>query len=238
MSRWAVVRLAGGLLLIATGLVWVRHARLDPSHANLYVTVVFCAVTAVYALITFEILLQNQAMARAATDSTQVMERSLRISYAPNLLYRTIGTKDPTLEARKGCTPVDNEDYRIAMAEYAGGGQQKEFIFAIIQNVGRGAATNLAIDASYKVRDSSSTTKNYSVRKQATIQLLETGASVALCICMSKVPTSGDQVEIVLSELTTSDFYRDALSEPPQIIKVGPTNHHVELEVGSVVRIF
>jgi hypothetical protein len=237
MSRWPIVRLAVGLTIILVALVWILRARLDPARANLHVTLLFCAVTAVYALITFEILLQNQAMARAATDSTKVMERSLRFSYAPNLLYLTINTRDPTLDSRVDCTPINNEDYQAAMLEYGGGGQQKEFVFAIVQNVGRGAATNLTIDVNYKIRDSSNTTKNYSVTKQAAVQILESGKAVALCICVSKVPTNGDQVTIISSILTTSDFYRDALDEPPQTFTIEAKSHHVESEPGSVVRI-
>jgi len=75
------------------------------------------------------------------------MERSLRFSYAPNLLYRTINTKDPTLGSKKGFMPVDNEDYQGALREHNSGGQPEEFVFAVVQNVGRGPATNLVIEA-------------------------------------------------------------------------------------------
>jgi hypothetical protein len=201
------------------------------------VTAVICAVTAVYALITYEILVQNQAMAKAATDSTRVMQQTLRFSYAPNLLYRTINRKDPIFKSSERLTPIDNEDYQTALSEHGEGKQQKEFVFAIVQNVGRGAATNLKIGASYDIRNSSNPTKNYSVKKVASVQLLEPGCAVALCICVYKVPSSGDRVQIVSAHLTTSDFYLDALKEPAQTIQVAPNNHHFESEKGSVVQL-
>jgi hypothetical protein len=166
MTWWPRVRVVGGLALLGVGFYWIWHTKLDPNRANLYVTEAICVVTAVYALITFEILLQNQAMARAATDSTKVMQQTLRFSYAPNLVYQTLNTKDPTLGSVPSCTAVDNEDYQSAMGEFGEGGHQKEFVFAIVRNVGQGVATNLGIDATYNIRDKSSASANFSVNKR------------------------------------------------------------------------
>jgi len=148
----------------------------------LYITAIIGAATTVYALITYEMLLQNQTMAQAAGDSTKVMERTLRFSYAPNLLYRTLNTKDPTLQTGKGFTPFNNDDYTRALREFNEGGQPKEFVFAIIQNVGRGPATNLTMEAKYNVWDTNNPNKNYSVNRTASMQILEPNNSVAVCI--------------------------------------------------------
>jgi hypothetical protein len=165
------------------------------------------------------------------------MERSLRFSYAPNLLYRTINTKDPTLGSKKGFMAFDNEDYQGALREHSSGGQPKEFVFAVVQNVGRGPATNLVVEAQYDVRDSTNPMKNYSVKREASIPILEPDKAVALCVYVSKVPTSDDRVELISATFAASDFYRDAMREPAQEIKVVPGNHHFESEPGCIVRL-
>jgi hypothetical protein len=166
------------------------------------------------------------------------MERSLRFSHTPNLLYQTINTKDPTFPARTGfLTPIDNDDYKRARAEFAGGGAQKEFVFAVVQNKGQGAATNLNIEAVYSITDSSNPNRDSTVAKPASVQILEPGKAVALCIFISKVPTADDRVTLVSARLTSSDFYRDAIKEPAQQIDVDTQKHHVELEPGCVVRL-
>jgi hypothetical protein len=238
MSRGRTLRVAFVMILLAVSLIFVWRTKLEPSRVSLFVTATIGAVTAIYALFTFEILIQNQAMAQAAVDSSTFMEQSLRFSHAPNILYKTIDTKDPTFEAKAGAlTPIDNEDYKRAVAEFGGGGQQKEFVFAIVQNKGQGAATGLNIDAVYNVRDSSNPNRDTSVAKQASVQILEPGKAVALCIFISKVPTPGDRVALTSACLTTSDFYRDAISDPPQRIDIDAQKHHVELEAGCVVQL-
>jgi hypothetical protein len=237
MPVWSRVRLVIALILLGAGLYWVLHTKADSTHVTLYVTAIVCAVTTIYALFTYEILLQNQAMARAATDSTRVMQQTLRFSYAPNLIFRTINTKDPTFKELENCTPVNNEDYQRALTEYGEGGQQKEFIFAIIENVGRGAATSLTVDTTYNVTDNSSPAKNYSVNRIAQLALLLPDRAVGLCICVSKVPTNGDRVQIVSATMTTSDYYLDALGQAPHTTEVKPEKHYVELEKGSVVQV-
>jgi hypothetical protein len=177
-------------------------------------------------------------MAKAATDSTNVMERSLRFSFAPDLRYRTVNTRDPTFDTKEFVTPIDNEDYQSAVRESTEGGQQQtEFVFAIVQNFGRGVATNLTIDASYAIHDSTHVPKDSTVRRQAVIQMLEKDKAVALCICMFKVPTNGDQVQIASASVLASDYYRDFLHEPPQTIHIDSKNHYAEPETGSTVRI-
>jgi hypothetical protein len=232
-GRW--IRLIVALALLVGGLVYVFRSSVDVTRATLIVTAVICVVTAIYALLTFEILLQNQEMARAAAESTNVMERSLRFSYAPNLLFRTINVKDPKMEDRKDVVPVDNEDYQTALREFAGGGQAKEFVFAIVQNVGRGAATSLEIDVQYDISDTSSPNRHYTVTKREKIQILRPDTSLALCIWVSKVPTSDDRVDIRSATLRASDFYRDALGETPHRIDIDRNHHQTESEAGCVV---
>jgi len=226
----------GTLLVLAMMGVW--RAKIDPSRMSLLVTAVIGAVTSIYALFTYEILLQNQEMAKAAVDSTKVMERSLRFSHAPNLIYQTINTKDPTFQAKEGLIrPIDNDDYKRARTEFTGG-EQKEFVFALVQNKGQGAATNLTIEASYNITDSSNPNRNTSVVKEASAQILEPGCAVALCIFISKVPTADDRVALVSARLRTSDFYRDAIDEPALEINVDVGKHHVESDPNCVVRLF
>jgi hypothetical protein len=154
MSRRTAIRFAIVVGLLGLGFYFVLHTVMDPPHVTLLVTAVICGVTSIYALITYEILLRNSAMAEAARDSTALMERSLRFSFAPNLLYQTIGTRDPKFQARKGIVPIEDDAYRRAMREYVDG-QQTEFVFGVVRNVGRGAATNVVIDTVYRVTDSS-----------------------------------------------------------------------------------
>jgi hypothetical protein len=101
----------------------------------------------------------------------------------------------------------------------------------------QGAATNLNLHAVYDITDSSNPNRNTSVTKQASVQILEAGKAVALCIFISKVPTADDRVALVSARLITSDFYRDAINEPVQQIDVDPGKHHVEAEPDCVVRL-
>jgi hypothetical protein len=233
---WRAVRLVIVLTVLAVGLVIIGRTRADPGRVTLFITATIGGVTAIYALITYEMLLQNRSMAQAATDSVRVMERSLRFSFAPNLLFRTLNTKDPSLKGKEEFTAIDNEDYKRALREYSGE-RQKEFIFAIIQNVGRGSATNLTVAAQYNVWDTSSPNAHYSLHKDASIQLLEAGKAVALCVYVSKLPTADDRVELVSATIGLSDFYRDALDESAQQIRIDPAAHHIETEADCVVRI-
>jgi len=113
-----------------------------------------------------------------------------------------------------------------------------EYVFCEVQNVGHGAATNLTITAEYTVQDASNSTKRYTVNKQAVMQLLEPDKSVALFICLFKIPTAGDFARLVNASMKASDSYRDALAEPPLIVKVGAQDHHFESEAGCIVRLF
>jgi hypothetical protein len=166
------------------------------------------------------------------------MERSLRFSHAPNLLYSTLNTTDPTFSARAGSIiPIDNEDYQRALAAFKASGERKEFVFAVVRNKGRGAATNLSIEALYNITDSSNFNRESSVKKEASVQILDPGKGVALCIFISKVPTAGDKVALASASLITSDFYRDATNESTLRFDIDASKHQVDLEPGSVVRV-
>jgi hypothetical protein len=231
------IRLALVVILLAISLVWVWRTKIDSGRVSLFIAAVIGAVTTIYVLVTYEILLQDQAMAKATRDSSVLMERSLRFSHTPNLLYETINTKDPSFSANAGSLiPIDNDDYRRALTEF-NAGEQKEFVFGVVKNRGQGAATNLNIEAVYNIVDSSSANREASVTKQASVQVLEPGKAVALCIFISKVPTADDRVILVSAHMTAGDFYRDAISDPPQEIAVDIKKHHVEREQGCVVRV-
>jgi hypothetical protein len=237
MPRGTVIRLLLLVALLVAGIVFIWRTPIEPSRVTLLVTAVICAVTAIYAGITYEIFLQNQAMSQATTESAKVMERSLRFSYAANLLYRTLNTKDPTLATRVGFIPVDNDDYKRAMREYGEAGQQKEFVFAVVQNVGRGLATNVSVDARYNITDTNNANSTYLMTKQAAAQILEPGKAIALCIYVSRVPTADDRVEIISATITASDSYRDALSELPNTTTIEPRNHQRESDQGCLIHI-
>ena len=122
------------------------------------------------------------------------------------------------------------------MREYTEGQQQTEFVFAVVQNVGRGSATNLSIEAQYRIQDSSSANPSYTVTKQASVQILPSDQSIALCIFVSKVPTGDDGVELISASVAASDNYRDALQEPPQKIKVDNNKHRPESDPTCVIQ--
>lgn len=224
--------------LLAVALVWVWRTDVKPERVNLFIAAVIGAVTAIYALFTYEIVIQNQTMAKAALDSSTLMERSLRFSHTANLLYETINTKDPTFRSNgNSVIPIENSDFKRAVAEFSEGGGQKEFVFAVVKNKGQGAATNVNIEVTYNITDSSNPNRESSVTKHASVQILEPKTEVALCIFISKVPTPDDQVSLVSAHLIAGDFYRDAIKEPPQQIVIDPRSHHIELATDCVVRL-
>ncbi len=230
------LRIAIAVVLLAAALAYISRTDAKPERVSLFVAAVIGAVTTIYALFTYEILLQNQTMAKAALDSSMFMERSLRFSYSPNLLYKTINTKDPTFRSTEGSiVPVDNSDYKRALAEFNSGGEQKEFVFAIVSNKGQGAATNLNIETTYNITDSSNPNRETSVTKQASVQILEPKPGSALCIFISKVPTPDDRVALVSARLIAGDFYRNAVNEPTQQIDIDLHAHHTEREANCVV---
>jgi hypothetical protein len=225
-------------IVLAVALVWVWRTDARPERVNLFIAAVIGAVTTIYALFTYEILVQNQTMAKAALDSSTLMERSLRFSHTPNLLYETINTKDPTFKSTGGSIiPIQNDDYKRALTEFDEGAEQKEFVFAVVKNRGQGAATNVDIESTYNITDSSSPNRESSVTKHASVQLLEPKTGVALCIFISKVPTSDDRVSLASAQLTAGDFYRDAIKEPPQQVSIDPRMHHIEQSTNCVVRL-
>jgi hypothetical protein len=233
-----VVRMLVTIALLALALVWVWRTNILPERVSMFVTAVIGAVTAVYALFTYEILLQNQAMAQAALDSSVLMERSLRFSHTAKLLYETIITKDPTRAGLHGSiTPIENDDYRRALAEFNREGEQKEFVFAVLNNKGQGAATNITLDATYQIVDSSNPNRESTISKHASIPLLEPNKGVALCIFISKVPTSDDRVSLLSAHMVAGDFYRDAIDEPAQEIDIDPRSHQTQHAADCVVRL-
>lgn len=236
---WArAVRIGLSTILIALGLWWVLRSDLKPERVSLFVTAVIGAVTAIYALVTYEILIQNQMMAKAALDSSTLMERSLRFSHAANLLFETMSTKDPTFASTgSSIAVVDNRDYRRALTEFNEGGEQKEFVFAVIRNRGQGTATNLSVEVTYNITDNSGPNRESTVTKRASLQALEPKAAVALCVFISKLPTPGDQVSFIGARLSAGDFYRDAISEPPLEMNLEPRAHHTQPGTDCVVRL-
>jgi hypothetical protein len=226
------------VILLAVALAWVWRTEVKPERVSLFIAAVIGAVTAIYALFTYEIVIQNQTMAKAALDSSTLMERSLRFSHTANLLYETVNTKDPTFKSSGDrVIPIENPDFKRAFAEFSEGGEQKEFVFAVVKNKGQGAATNLNLEATYNIIDSSNLNRESSVTKRASVQILEPKTGVALCVFISKVPTQDDRVSLVSARLTAGDFYRDAINEPPQQIDVDPHIHHVEQAADCVVRL-
>lgn len=216
------------LLLLVILLVAIWLLPLSESQSNKLISIVVVAVTGVYALLTYEILVQNRAMATAATETTKISERSLRLSYEPKLHFYTLVTKDPKLSKVSGCRPSPTEDYERALREYVASGQQTEFVFAVVRNIGRGIATSLELTANYDVRDTANPNANYRVTKQAAIQYLEADRAVALLVYISKVPTADDRVQLVLARISASDFYREAQGEPPREDLFDPRHHVVD----------
>jgi hypothetical protein len=235
--------LVTAVLLIA-GLVCVFELHQKPERISLFITAVIGAITTVYALFTYEIMLQNQTMAAsnqdmaaAALQSSSLMEKSLRFSHAANLLFETLNVKDPTFKSDDSTFPIETPEYKRALAEFNVAGEQKEFVFAVMRNAGQGAATNLQVNVAYNVSDSSNPNRESTVAKSASLQILEPNKSAALCVFISKVPTPGDRVALVSATIKAGDFYRDAIGEAPQQIKIEATNHHVRHAADSVVRV-
>jgi hypothetical protein len=237
MTKPRLVRMLLVLVPLILAMWWVCLTKVEPQRVNLIVTTVIGAVTAIYALFTYEILVQNQTMADAALESSKLMEKSLRFSLTPNLLFKTINTKDPTFEADDGSiAPFQNEDYKRALAQYKEGEQQQgEYVFAVVSNKGQGAATNLNFEAIYNTIDSSNLNRANTVRKHEVVQILEPKTAIAICVFISKIPAPGDGVGLVSAKLVASDFYLDAIKEPPQTFEIRPANHHCESEPNSVV---
>ncbi|MGB8989341.1 MAG: hypothetical protein WCC37_22275, partial [Candidatus Sulfotelmatobacter sp.] len=165
MSPWGA---AGRVLAIGVVVAIVfRHiwkSQPDPGHATLLLTMVSVGLTAVYVILTFEIVLQNQKMTRAAFETAGVMERSLRLSYSPSITFTTQLTKDPTLGSLgSSCIPYRNEDFERAIGEFPGTGETMEFVFAIVRNVGKGTATKVQLSAQYEVQEQANPNLRYRV---------------------------------------------------------------------------
>jgi hypothetical protein len=237
MSWGTAIRQLLTLIVIAAIFAFAWRTKLSPERVTILLTAAICAATVLYASLTFEILLRNQSMAKAASDSAKLMERGLRFSNAANLHYQSIITKDPKFVNQKGFTPVENEDYSNAMRLLQGNEQQMEFVFCVVQNLGHGAATNLRISAEYKVQDTSNPITHINVSKVADVQLLEPGKSVALLIYLFKVPTTDDKAEIVRAEMRSSDTYRDAVEEQPITIAIDSQAHHFRADAGCIAHL-
>jgi hypothetical protein len=234
MSVGTICRMIATAVTIVVIFTFSVRTKLDPNRVSLLLTAAICAATVLYAWITFEILLRNQSMAKAASDSAALMERGLRFSHASDLHFRTIVTKDPTLQTRKGCKPIENEDYQNAVRLVQANAQQMEYVFSLVQNVGQGPATNLKISADYHVHDTSNAITNVNVNKTADVQLLEPSNSVALLIYLFRVPTANDKAEILQATMQSSDAYRNAIGEQPITRKISRQDHHVEAEANCI----
>jgi hypothetical protein len=219
------------LVLFALTLIFVyiwRH-QADANRATLLVTMVIAALTAVYAVLTFEIVLQNQKMTKAASESASVMERSLRFSYAPNLIFVTLVTKDPTLVSENNFTPYKNADYSRACKDLPEGEHEMEFVFAVVRNVGKGPATKVQLKAQYDVKEKTNPNYNFTVAREASAALVEPDNAIALIIHVASSPSEGDGVQLSSAALSCGDFYRDALGEPPQKLTFTGANNTVKV---------
>src|SRR5271156_600836 len=127
MSLGTIIRLILTFVVITGVFVFALYTKLTPERVSLLLTAAICSATLLYASFTFEILLRNQSMAKAAADSAVLMERGLRFSHASNLNYRTVITKDPSLQNRPDCTPIKNEDYQNALRLIKENTQQVEY---------------------------------------------------------------------------------------------------------------
>jgi hypothetical protein len=204
----------------------------DPTRATLLVTMVIAAITAVYAVLTFEIVLQNQKMSKAASESASVMERSLRFSHAPNLTFVTLITGDPTLASESNVLVYKNEDYLRACKDLPTAAQGVEFVFAVVRNVGKGSATKVHLTAQYDITETTNPNFNFTVTREATVALLEPDKSLALIIHVARVPSVEDGVELVSATLSCGDFYRDALGEAPLEHSFTAANNSVQVKAG------
>lgn len=238
MNKLRMVRLIVASCLVLCACIWFKHTQRKPDDVTLLVTFVICVVTAVYSVFTFEILLENQAMARATKDSALLMEKSLRFPSSAHLSFRTVGSKNPQIsEVLPGVAPYKNVDYSRALEVAQGGNSEADFVFAVIENKGPGTATKVKVDASYAIVDSGSDNKNANVRKTANIPILEVGSGFALCIFISRLPTPGDGASLLSANVENSDFYRDAIGDSTQIAAISSVDHQTELLAGSTLRI-
>jgi hypothetical protein len=238
MDKARIIRLSSAAALLLGSIFWYVRTSRKPDEVTLLVTFVICVVTAVYSLLTFEILLENQSMARATRESAALMEKSLRFPSSAHLSFRTVGTKNPHVDQfLQGVSPYQNADFSRAIEISEGGNSEADFVFAVVENKGPGAATKLKINAQYAIVDSGSENKNLNVQKTAALPILGVGAGIAICVFISKLPTAGDGATLISATIENSDFYRDAISEPVLSEAISKTDHQTELLVGSKLKI-
>lgn len=212
--RATMLRVIGVAIVLALVLRYIWRSQLDSGHSTLLLTMVSVGLTAVYVVLTFEIVLQNQKMTRATFESAGVMERSLRLSYSPNMAFATHITRNPKLgDLGYPCVAHRNEDYERALREQPDAGQAMEFVFAIIRNVGRGTATKVQLTTAYEVQEQANPNFTYKVTKRANIPLLEPNQALALTIHICRSPSAGDGIKLESADVSFGDFYRDALGE-------------------------
>ena len=224
-------------LLVTAFLVYLWFAPIEDTKANRLLTILVAAVTAIYALTTYEILLQNRAMARSAAESARIMEQQLRFSGSANLFFSTLNTKEPALR-EKGYEPFRDDEYRNeALREHAPREQQREYVFAVVRNVGPGTATTVAIDATYRVRDTANPNRTYTRTRVANIQILESNKAIAVFVYVARAPTHDDEVQLVRATVRASDLYRDALGIAAVEKVITPENHEVEIDPECVLRV-
>src|SRR5258708_38263776 len=103
------------VLTVSGILVWIWRLSLPEAQTNKLISIVVIAVTALYALLTFEILMQNRSMAESSAKSVGISERSLRLSFEPRLRFYSLVTKDLRLAAVDACRIVPTDEYKRAL---------------------------------------------------------------------------------------------------------------------------
>lgn len=122
MDKQRTARLSFIVISVLLSCAWFKHTQRKSDDVTLLVTFVICVVTAVYSLLTFEILIENQTMARAAKESAALMEKSLRFPSSAHLSFRTIGTKSVEIaKLLAGVSPHRNADFSRALEIVQGG---------------------------------------------------------------------------------------------------------------------
>lgn len=235
MLGWRFLR-AGAVLAVISGLVYLSlYADIEYRRATLLLTAIIAGVTIVYALITYEILVMNERTAGAAKASASAMEQSLRFSNTANLVFLTQSTKDPLFTEKPEVVVLRNEDYERALEEHQKGVGEKEYVFAMLENIGRGPATTLEFEVTYKVNESQNPNNTYELKRKGRAPVLGAGKTLAVVVYVSQSPDPQDHVALEAAEYKASDLYRDALSEPRVTKSVKPSGHTVEKGAHCVI---
>jgi hypothetical protein len=236
MKSPRTIRMVALLSLLSAGGIWALKSHLDVNHISATASAISALVTVVYALLTYEILLENQIMAKAALTSASYAERSVRFAHSSNIVYTTFSTKTPDIHlSHPSLRIIENEDYRRAMDLQEQ--EQAEFVFAAVENKGPSVATRVAFEANYLITDSGALMKDALTKKSASVPLIDPQSGVALCIFISRVPTPDDGVRLSSARIMFSDFYRDAVGEESKVEEIRADNHQAWRTPGGVLNI-